>query len=59
MTNLSGANLNNGAAVGPQGEVMDSPSTFPKYPAYKDSGVEWLGEVPKHWVAAAKTECNT
>lgn len=50
MTNLSGANLNNGAAVGPQGEVMDSPSTFPKYPAYKDSGVEWLGEVPKHWV---------
>lgn len=19
------------------------------YPAYKDSGVEWLGEVPKHW----------
>ena len=23
--------------------------TFPKYEAYKDSGVEWLGEVPKHW----------
>ena len=19
------------------------------YPAYKDSGVEWLGEVPEHW----------
>jgi len=19
------------------------------YPAYKDSGVEWLGEIPKHW----------
>ena len=19
------------------------------YPAYKDSGVEWLGEVPTHW----------
>jgi type I restriction enzyme S subunit len=19
------------------------------YPAYKDSGVPWLGEVPKHW----------
>ena len=19
------------------------------YPAYKDSGVEWLGEVPAHW----------
>ena len=23
--------------------------TFPKYPEYKDSGVEWLGEVPEHW----------
>jgi len=23
--------------------------TFPRYPAYKDSGVEWLGEVPEHW----------
>ncbi|EPG9351881.1 restriction endonuclease subunit S [Pseudomonas aeruginosa] len=23
--------------------------TFPAYPAYKDSGVEWLGEVPEHW----------
>ena len=20
------------------------------YPAYKDSGVEWLGEVPEHWI---------
>ena len=49
MTNLSGTNLNNGAAVGPQGEGRDSPSNFPKYPAYKDSGVEWLGEVPDHW----------
>ncbi len=49
MTNLSGANLNNGAAVGPQGEGRESPSTFPKYPAYKDSGVEWLGDVPESW----------
>lgn len=23
--------------------------TFQKYPAYKDSGVEWLGEIPEHW----------
>ena len=23
--------------------------SFPAYPAYKDSGVEWLGEVPAHW----------
>ncbi|MGK9452195.1 restriction endonuclease subunit S [Acidithiobacillus caldus] len=22
---------------------------YPRYPAYKDSGVEWLGEVPEHW----------
>ena len=22
---------------------------YPKYPAYKDSGVEWLGEIPEHW----------
>ena len=23
--------------------------SFPKYPSYKDSGVEWLGSVPSHW----------
>jgi len=23
--------------------------SFPRYPKYKDSGVEWLGEVPGHW----------
>ncbi|WP_311950674.1 hypothetical protein [Halomonas piscis] len=23
---------------------------FPAYPEYKDSGIEWLGEVPAHWV---------
>ena len=22
---------------------------FPRYPTYKDSGVEWLGKVPGHW----------
>ncbi|MCB9052402.1 MAG: restriction endonuclease subunit S [Lewinellaceae bacterium] len=22
---------------------------FERYPAYKDSGVEWLGEIPAHW----------
>lgn len=32
--------------------------SFPKYPAYKDSGVEWLGEVPEHWsVTAIKRVC--
>lgn len=24
-------------------------TAFPKYPKYKDSGVEWLGDVPEHW----------
>ncbi|BEI33216.1 restriction endonuclease subunit S [Polynucleobacter sp. HIN5] len=23
--------------------------TFPRYPEYKNSGVEWVGEVPVHW----------
>ena len=22
---------------------------FKPYPAYKDSGVEWLGKIPAHW----------
>lgn len=26
--------------------------SFPRYPAYKDSGVEWLGAVPVHWDVA-------
>lgn len=25
-------------------------SQFKPYPAYKDSGVEWLGGVPEHWI---------
>jgi type I restriction enzyme S subunit len=24
-------------------------SKYQDYPEYKDSGVEWLGEIPKHW----------
>lgn len=27
--------------------------SFPAYPAYKSSGVEWLGEVPEHWAVIA------
>lgn len=53
MTNLSGINLNNGSAVGAKREGMDSPSQslalMPKYEAYKNSGVEWLGAIPVHW----------
>lgn len=26
--------------------------SFPRYPEYKESGVEWLGEVPGHWEVA-------
>lgn len=53
MTNLSGVNLNNGSAVGAKREGMDSPSQslalMPSYEAYKDSGVEWLGDIPETW----------
>ena len=24
-------------------------SRYQKYPAYKDSGVEWIGDIPEHW----------
>ncbi|NDU85728.1 MAG: restriction endonuclease subunit S, partial [Ferrovum sp.] len=33
--------------------------SFPRYPKYKDSGVEWLGEVPEHWrVNRLKRVCD-
>ncbi len=33
--------------------------SFPRYPAYKDSGVAWLGELPEHWgVAPVGTRFN-
>jgi type I restriction enzyme S subunit len=25
------------------------PARYRRYPAYRDSGVEWLGEIPAHW----------
>jgi type I restriction enzyme S subunit len=53
MTNLSGVNLNNGSTAGAKREGMDSPSyslaLMPKYEAYKDSGVEWIGDIPGEW----------
>ncbi len=27
--------------------------SFPRYPKYKPSGVEWLGDVPEHWETCA------
>ena len=36
--------------------------SFPKYPAYKDSGVEWIGEIPIGWnlerVKCSVLECK-
>jgi len=32
-------------------------TAFPKYPKYKDSGVEWLGDVPEHWEVNALRAC--
>lgn len=29
---------------------MSGVRRFKRYPAYKDSGVQWLGDVPTHWV---------
>ena len=29
------------------------------YPAYKPSGVEWLGEVPKHWKVRKLRQCGS
>lgn len=30
-------------------EITATKATFQKYPAYKDSGVEWLGKIPTNW----------
>ena len=30
-------------------EQPNAPTDFPAYPAYKPSGVEWMGDVPAHW----------
>ena len=33
--------------------------THSRYPAYKDSGVDWLGEIPAHWeLKRAKYACD-
>lgn len=30
-------------------DILESKSTHPTYEEYKDSGVDWLGEIPAHW----------
>lgn len=34
-------------------EQMEVQGKYQPYPDYKDSGVEWLGEVPSHWIVTA------
>ena len=36
-------------SAAPTSTFTTQASTFPRYTRYKDSGVEWLGEVPAHW----------
>jgi type I restriction enzyme S subunit len=31
------------------GQHAQEPHRFKPYPKYKDTGVEWLGEIPAHW----------
>jgi type I restriction enzyme S subunit len=33
----------------PNGQVGALPNRFKRYPAYNDSGVDWLGQIPAHW----------
>jgi hypothetical protein len=38
-----------------QGNRRTDLRRFKPYPAYKDSGVEWLGEIPAHWPRATSS----
>src|SRR5262245_34412990 len=33
----------------PKGTPVVGPLCYSRYPSYKNSGVEWLGEIPAHW----------
>lgn len=35
-----------------ESKIQNPKLSLPRYPRYKDSGVEWLGEVPEHWEIA-------
>jgi type I restriction enzyme S subunit len=41
------------------GEEGNSSGAGPvdRYPKYKDSGIEWIGEVPEHWTVSAFKYC--
>ncbi len=32
--------------------MVNAVAKYQKYAEYKDSGVEWLGEIPSHWTIA-------
>jgi hypothetical protein len=38
--------------------AMATTAKFSKYPAYKDSGVEWLGEIPEGWEVVARNKLH-
>lgn len=40
------------ATLAPEDRVLESGHRFQPYPAYRDSGVEWLGKIPRHWGTA-------
>lgn len=46
--------------------MSNAVAKYQKYAEYKDSGIEWLGEIPSHWkvvpcraVVEHQTEKNT
>ena len=41
----------------PQTPSSGEPPRLRSYPEYKDSGVEWLGEIPAHWTVGRVKEC--
>ncbi|MEW6276875.1 MAG: hypothetical protein AB1556_17420, partial [Bacillota bacterium] len=40
--------MTEGADLVPQASLAGA-KKWRRYPAYKDSGIEWLGEIPEHW----------
>lgn len=49
MTNCSGTSSNRRGTTGPKNKAMDSPSSFLRYPEYKDTEIPWLGKLPINW----------
>jgi type I restriction enzyme S subunit len=38
---------------------MGAGMSFPTYPEYRESGVEWLGRLPQHWAISKLKHCAT